>query len=1137
MAEHERPAAVRLPLVPRSRILPAAKRQPQRQVGPAGQDDALVECDCDPDRVALAVRGFPGIRIRDARHARRGRVDPDAGRRAEQPLSVRRGQSQVGASGGSVRVPNVPAVEDQGAAVGMAEAVGGVAVAYRIAELDLGIAVAVFDVRRAPGRVGREPEKGHARHVHGLGKGHGDVDFRAGRVRAALIRRKDGLDGWRRVYCYAPPVPERSPLAGDGQLQVGRHRAAAAPRAGILDDAARHQGARPRVFQADARVVARPHRVVEHEPRRAAAGQVFGGPLAAAKVEQQGRGRISGGHRPVEHHGNVDRLARPVLAVPQRRRGVFHGCGREPDQLDVVAAGAVGRGHHGVRAVRHGEHGGAVGVPECRKVRSGGRACGERRAVAAEPHQLDAVVVGGRHGGERLAAHLKGGDALRVYQPQLAGVGEAAVWARLGRAVVADAHRLDAVVASARGDDGVRAAADLDDIDRQGGCERQRARVGDLVVGARLERAVAVYPHHLDAVAVARGHGGVRAAADLKGGHVGGGGEPQAAAVGNLVDRPERVVARVHLEQLDAAVPERGGDDERAVADPEGVDAEGAEEFERVRIAAVAGDIVDERERLVAGVHLEQLDAVVVERGDDCKRAVADPEGVDADGACQPVGGGAGVFQLVGRLERAVLVHPHQQGGARAVRRYYRVRAAFRLDDRRVARAGEIQQGVGRCRGRGRNHRQCGADHRDVAPAGQRAVRPRGGQRPVGRVARRIPYCRAAGASQGQGVPARIVQVRRPIARLHRVCERQLGSSAARGVRGVPGRIGRKAQRGSPLGVDCLVKGYGDVDDAARGVRPVRARRCDSRDRRRPGVDCDVLRVPERALGARDGQYHDGVRAVGPVADGRAAAQGQPSARVVQIGRAVAWLHRIPERQHVRAGALEVRCVLRRVGCQRQARHTRDVDGDGEPDVDVDVAAGPVRAVCVGRGDVARVRRRRRVDPDASHVAERSLLARLGQGQARVRARRPGRIDYSAARGPGGKGRRPRIVQGGGAVARLHRIRELEQPRAVPRHIVGRAVRPVECEQEGRGRPQCVDGLVECDCNRNAVVRRVRPVLQGRRYGQRLGRPRVDYKRILGGQRARIPGGRQGKVGGGLLYARYGSARRQGHGPRVPDAA
>ena len=173
---------------------------------------------------------------------------------------------------------------------------------------------------------------------------------------------------------------------------------------------------------------------------------------------------------------------------------------------------------------------------------------------------------------------------MRVGQPQLVGVDEPAAGARLRRAVPADPHQLDAVVAAARGDDGVRAAADLEDVDRQGGCQRQRVRVGDLVVGARLERAVAVDPHHLDGVGVARGDGGVRAIADLKGGDGGGSVQPQAAAVVLVqpVGRPERVVAGVHLQQLDAVVPDRADECERSVADPEGVDAVRAEELERV---------------------------------------------------------------------------------------------------------------------------------------------------------------------------------------------------------------------------------------------------------------------------------------------------------------------------------------------------------------------------------------------------------------------------------------------------------------------------------------------------------------------------------------------------------------------------
>ena len=370
-------------------------------------------------------------------------------------------------------------------------------------------------------------------------------------------------------------------------------------------------------------------------------------------------------------------------------------------------------------------------------------------------------------------------------------------------------------------------------------------------------------------------------------------------------------------------------------------------------------------------MHLQQLDAVAAERGDDGERSVADPEGVDADGAGQPYVHVV-VGHIVGRLERAVLVHPRQQGGALAERGHDRVRAAFRLEDRRVARAGEVERGGSGAAG-GRKHGQGGAAYRNVLGRGQRPRRPPARQGRVCGVARPVRDRRAAAASEGQGIRSGVVQVGGLVARLHRVLERQYVRAAARAVRGAAlPRLGRQAQQRNPLHLGPLVKVHGNVDDAARAVHGVRGRRRDALDERPRGVDRDVVRAAERAVPAGRWKPQDGIRAVGAVADVRGDVvqrQGRP-VLVFQVGRIVALLHLVPERQHLCAAARVVRRVPRRLGRQRQPRRARHVDRDGEPDVYVDDGAPGVRAACVGRGDAGDVRDARRVDCDALRGAE-----------------------------------------------------------------------------------------------------------------------------------------------------------------------
>ena len=264
----------------------------------------------------------------------------------------------------------------------------------------------------------------------------------------------------------------------------------------------------------------------------------------------------------------------------------------------------------------------------------------------------------------------------------------------LERAVAVDAHQLDGVVARG-GHYGVRQAAHLKDVNVQWAAEGQHGVVGDLVGRAGLKRAVAVDAHQLDAAFSARGDGGVRRAAHLKGGDGRGAAEPQAGGVVQLVDRPERMVAGVHLEQLDAAVLERGDNGVRAAAHLKGVDANGLVKLQRAAVL----DPVYSLERAVL-VDPQQLDAALAVRGDDGVRAAARAYDVDPDGAGKLPASGVG--DAGGRrLERAVLVDP-QQLDALAVRGHGGVRVVPRLDDRRALGRSEPDiRVVGQMAGRG----------------------------------------------------------------------------------------------------------------------------------------------------------------------------------------------------------------------------------------------------------------------------------------------------------------------------------------------------------------------------------------------------------------------------------------------------
>ena len=139
-------------------------------------------------------------------------------------------------------------------------------------------------------------------------------------------------------------------------------------------------------------------------------------------------------------------------------------------------------------------------------------------AVLVDADQLDgAAAVPRGHGGVRVAAHLESIDGTGEAQGEAAG----AVRRRVGRlegAVLVDADQLDAVdpKESARGHHGVRAVAHLEHVDGVGATEHVEAAGAVKRRVGRLEGAVLVDAHQLDAVVMLCDHHGVCAAAHLE---------------------------------------------------------------------------------------------------------------------------------------------------------------------------------------------------------------------------------------------------------------------------------------------------------------------------------------------------------------------------------------------------------------------------------------------------------------------------------------------------------------------------------------------------------------------------------------------------------------------------------------------
>ena len=474
------------------------------------------------------------------------------------------------------------------------------ALPHRVAEHELGGVVA----RVVAGRAARvELQQGRPRDADGAAKGHCDVDFGALPVHPVGGRRADAKRGSRRHLDQL-----HGAALGRGDDRVG----AAAQLKGVDAECA-------------------------VEPVKAA--RAVGG---RAGREQ---GAVAGAHA---------------------------------DQLDAVVGA---RGDRGVRrAVAELERGDAKGVAELLKA---ARAVGRRPqwlqgAVCVDADQLDAVVaLGGDQGVRASAAQVERGDVARAVERQAGVVG--AVFAerpaRLQGAVSADAHQLDAVVVVPR-DEGVRGAAQAERGDAVRAVELQGGVVAERP--ARLQRAVSADAHQLDAVVAGRcGDQGVRLAVHVEGGDAAGAVEHQGGVV---AERPARLQGAVCVDahQLDAAVGAVLGGDDRvggAAARLERVDAVGPAEPPKVGIR-VAGH----RDRLQGAVfvHAHKLDGAF-ERGHRGVRAAPDGDRVGVQGVGERVKAVPPVARRPGRdrprddrVDQHVARMGQRAGGARGRQRKVR---------------------------------------------------------------------------------------------------------------------------------------------------------------------------------------------------------------------------------------------------------------------------------------------------------------------------------------------------------------------------------------------------------------------------------------------------------------------------------
>ena len=465
------------------------------------------------DGIAARVRAA-AVQGRDGQHGRRPCVDPDRPQVAEQPIRSGIAQPQDGGIACRIRDRPAAAAVRQGRAARIVEVGRIVAHFHRVRKRQVPAragALVVPGQPLAPVHPERDRRQASCRDDHILVKGDRNEDGRAGAVRAAPVRRRDG-HGARgdRIGYDALRAAKRAVGPGLGQPEVDRIPYI------VGYGAARRQGPGVRVFQAGGRAggIAGQHRIVEGQHVRAAAGQVRRGPIEAVERQQERRWihRILHDDAPVEFGRYVDRRAGGVRAVFHWRGHGGNGHRREPDELD----GVVGlRGCQRVRAPAGREHGdspGAVEGVEPARIPVPGGSHGRERPVAVDADQLNPVVRIRGHKGVRPAAHREHGrvrGAAKGVEP----AGPVGCRSRGGKgAVREDVDELHAV-AGERRHKGPGAADHVEDGGPCGGAEHvEPATTGGAVRGRAvgLDGAVREDAHELYAVGVVRGHEGAR---------------------------------------------------------------------------------------------------------------------------------------------------------------------------------------------------------------------------------------------------------------------------------------------------------------------------------------------------------------------------------------------------------------------------------------------------------------------------------------------------------------------------------------------------------------------------------------------------------------------------------------------------
>ena len=170
-------------------------------------------------------------------------------------------------------------------------------------------------------------------------------------------------------------------------------------------------------------------------------------------------------------HGRIERPLKLQRAVVGQRvhRRERPGGGVDADKLDAVVRVP---GDQGVHDIVHLKDRGPGGALELQRAVVGQRVHRRERFIAAVyAQQLDGA--GGAVRGDecvRVAAHVKGVDAVRGREPRAGGSAVANLVRRFQGAVPVHAYKLDGAVLGG-GDHGVRAAPDVDDVDVRGRVE------------------------------------------------------------------------------------------------------------------------------------------------------------------------------------------------------------------------------------------------------------------------------------------------------------------------------------------------------------------------------------------------------------------------------------------------------------------------------------------------------------------------------------------------------------------------------------------------------------------------------------------------------------------------------------------